>query len=186
MENSKHLYIKSKISSKIITIRGQKVILAHDLAAFYDVETKKLNQAVTRNITRFPGDFMFQLTWEELEELSRSQFVTLKRGQNMKYLPRAFTEHGVVASAFVLKSKKAEQVSIEIIREFKLLRDTLREWQGIDISELFRKMATMETKHANQIGIILDAIGEIMADEQITTSKNTLGFIKPKKQTGSE
>ncbi|MCK5615008.1 ORF6N domain-containing protein [Candidatus Pacearchaeota archaeon] len=91
------------IEKKILLIRGQKVMLDRDLAELYDVETKVLNQAVKRNIDRFPGDFMFQLTSEEYDSL-RSQNVTLKRGQHRKYLPYVFTENGVAMLSSVLKS----------------------------------------------------------------------------------
>jgi len=98
-----------EISEKIMTIRGKKVILASDLAEVYGVATKALNQAVKRNATKFPSDFMFQVTAEEAESLrrSRSQFVTLKRGQNIKYLPYVFTEHGAIMAATVLNSPEA-------------------------------------------------------------------------------
>jgi hypothetical protein len=82
------------IESKILSIRGKKVMLDQILANLYQVETKALNQAVKRNLKRFPEDFMFQLTKEEAEELLRSQFVTLKRGQHYKYLPYVFSENG--------------------------------------------------------------------------------------------
>ena len=87
-------------------IRGQRVILDSDLATIYGVETRSLNQAVKRNRNRFPGDFLFQLNLKEAREVrrSRSQNVTLKRGQNIKYLPYAFTEHGAVMAANVLNS----------------------------------------------------------------------------------
>jgi len=83
------------VESKILFIRGKKVMLDKDLAALYGVETKMLNRAVKRNIDRFPDDFMFQLTRDEYTELSRYQFGALKRGQNIKYSPYAFTENGV-------------------------------------------------------------------------------------------
>jgi hypothetical protein len=86
---------KERIEHAILLIRGHKVMLDSDLAALYDVTTKALNQAVSRNVDRFPNDFMFQLTRKEAAALSRSQFVTLKRGQNIKYRPHAFTEQGV-------------------------------------------------------------------------------------------
>lgn len=87
---------KKPIESLILTLRGQKVILAPDLADVYGVETRALNQAIKRNAERFPDDFYFRLTLEESKTVqsSRSQIVTLKRGQNIKYLPQAFTEHG--------------------------------------------------------------------------------------------
>ena len=95
------------IESKIYLIRGQKVMLDSDLAEMYGVFTKVLKQAVRRNIERFPEDFMFELTKEEIETLSRSQNVTLNRGGNIKYLPFGFTEHGVLMLSSVLRSEQA-------------------------------------------------------------------------------
>ena len=128
------------IQRKIYEIRGQKVILDRDLAALYQVETRVLNQAVKRNIDRFPEDFMFQLTWEEAEILKsqiiasssndadfpRSQFVTLKgKGHNIKYLPYVFTEHGVIMMASLLRSEIAVTMSVQITRAFVAMRQTI-------------------------------------------------------------
>jgi len=125
------------IQRKIYEIRGQKVILDRDLAALYQVETRVLNQTVKRNIDRFPEDFMFQLTWEEVELLTsqivisnvdfpRSQFVTLKgKGHNIKYLPYVFTEHGVVMLASLLRSEIAVKMSVQITRAFVAMRQAL-------------------------------------------------------------
>ena len=108
------------IENKIFTIRGQKVMLDSDLAQLYEVETKVLNQAIKRNIGRFPSDFMFQLTNEEWGNL-KSQFVTSSWGGKRK-LPFAFTEHGVLMLSSVLNSEKAVHVNIQIIRVFNKLR----------------------------------------------------------------
>ena len=113
------------IEKKIYLIRGQKVMLDRDLAALYDVETKVLNQAVKRNIKRFPLDFMFQLTQTEASDLSRSQFVTLKKGHNIKYLPYAFTENGVAMLSGVLNSDLAITANIQIMRTFTKLRELM-------------------------------------------------------------
>jgi hypothetical protein len=112
-----------RIERAIVVLRGHKVMLDSDLATLYDVKTKVLNQAVGRNIERFPEDFMFQLTEEEAIRL-RSQIVTLKtrRGQHRKYLPYAFTEQGVAMLSSVLRSTRAVQVAIEIMRTFVRLR----------------------------------------------------------------
>ena len=114
--------IQSNIESMIYEIRGLKVMLDKDLAKLYGVETKVLNQAVKRNIKRFPEDFMFQLT---KEECSRSQFVTLniKQGENLKYLPHAFTEQGVAMLSSVLKSDTAVEINIRIMRTFIAIRN---------------------------------------------------------------
>jgi hypothetical protein len=132
-----------KIRSRIRTIRGKKVILDFDLAEIYDVLTKALNQAVKRNLSRFPDDFIFQLTKEEAEmELrSRSQFVTLKRGTNVKYLPYAFTENGAIMAANVLNSPEAVRMSVFVVRAFVQMRDLLG-----GTKELAKQLAALEKK----------------------------------------
>ena len=100
------------IQQHILLIRGHKVMLDSDLAELYEVTTRALNQAVKRNLGRFPADFMFQLNYQEVR-ISRSQIVTLKRGQNIKYLPHAFTEQGVAILSSVLRSERAIQVNVE-------------------------------------------------------------------------
>jgi hypothetical protein len=120
------------IEDTILLIRGKRVILDHDLAKLYGVTTRALNQAVKRNLDRFPEDFMFQLTkaetaeWQRLKP-SRSQFVILNktRGTNIKYQPYAFTEHGILMLSSVLKSSRAVQVNIQIMRTFVRLRQML-------------------------------------------------------------
>ena len=132
------------IESVIIVIRGQRAILAADLAAIYGVETRALNQAVKRNMERFPEDFMFQLTRGEGEIVarSRSQFVTLKRGQNIKYLPYAFTEYGAIMAANVLNSGHAVRMSVFVVRAFVRLRRvvTSRKELVTKLEELQRKV----------------------------------------------
>jgi hypothetical protein len=115
MEGQTSLVPLERIERAIILVRGEKVMLDSDLAEIYGVETRILNQAVKRNTSRFPSDFMFQLTLEEAEAIlrSRSQSVTLKRGQNIKYLPYAFTEHGALMLANVLNSERAAQTSVQ-------------------------------------------------------------------------
>jgi hypothetical protein len=111
----------------IHTIRGQRVILAADLAKLYGVQAKRLNEAVSRNKVRFPSDFMFQLTqaeWDEVVSL-RSQFATLKQGQHQKYRPYAFTEHGAIMAANVLNSPQAVAMSVFIVRAFIRQREVL-------------------------------------------------------------
>ena len=107
-----------------------------DLAELYDVETKVLNQAVKRNIARFPEDFMFQLNKEESSELSRSQIVTLKRGRNIKYLPHTFTENGVAMLSSVLNSERAIQVNIQIMRTFTKIREMLSSHKNLNNSSV--------------------------------------------------
>jgi hypothetical protein len=112
------------IAARILELRGKKVMLDRDLAKLYGVKVKRLNEQVKRNIKRFPDDFMFRVTKEEVDSLrsqnvtlnSRSQFATLERGQNIKYLPYAFTEQGVAMLSSVLNSERAIQVNILIMR----------------------------------------------------------------------
>ena len=111
----------------IQTIRGQRVILAADLAKLFGVPTKRLNEQVRRNRAKFPSDFAFQLTAAELDawQISRSQIATLKHGYNIKYRPYAFTEHGALMAANVLNSPKAVAMSVYIVRAFVQQRDAL-------------------------------------------------------------
>jgi hypothetical protein len=115
------------ILSLITTIRGQRVILASDLAGLFSVETKRFNQQIKRNLDRFPSDFMFQLSADEADAIqrSRSQIVTLKKGQNLKYRPYAFTEHGAIMAANVLNSPQAVAISVYVIRAFIQQREVL-------------------------------------------------------------
>lgn len=123
------------IQNKIFEIRGQKVMLDKDIAELYNISTKALNQAVKRNLERFPADFMFQLAFNEIINMSpikqgkgsRSQIVTLKRGKNIKYLPYAFTRNGVNMLATVLRSGIAVQRSIFIMRAFSVLEGAMGE-----------------------------------------------------------
>jgi phage regulator Rha-like protein len=165
------------IVSKIVLVRGEKVIIDHDLAELYDVETKQLKRAVRRNITRFPEDFMFQLTKEEYRSL-RSQFGTLKRGTHSKYPPMAFTEQGVAMLSSVLNSDRAIEVNIAIMRAFVQLRKTLDSH-----SELARKLADLEMRfesHDEQIQAIFEAIRQLMAPPDKKVKK--IGFTVKEKQ----
>ncbi len=118
---------KKPIESLILTLRGQKVILDADISELYGVPTKRLNEQIKRNTDRFPEDFLFQLTREEADNVqrSRSQIVTLKRGQNIKYLPHAFTEHGAIMAATVLNSPEAVAMSVFVVRAFMQMREQL-------------------------------------------------------------
>ena len=163
------------IERRIFLIRRHKVMLDHDLAELYAVPTKALNQAVTRNLERFPEDFMFQLTWEESRTLLRSQFVTLKRGQNIKYRPRAFTEQGVAMLSSVLRSQRAVQVNIAIIRAFVRLREILATHK-----DLARKLEAMERKYDAKFKVVFDALRKLMEPPPEKT-RRAIGFQPPKK-----
>jgi len=151
-------------------IRGHRVMLDRDLAALYCVPTKTLNQAVKRNRTRFPGDFMFQLTREEADFL-RSQVVTLEvgRGKYPKYRPHAFTEQGVAMLSSVLRSERAIQVNIAIMRAFVRLRQII----GSN-KVLARRLAELEKKYDAQFRVVFDAIRELMEEPKFKSRR--IGF----------
>ena len=158
MNDKTSLIEPEQIEHAILLIRGQRVMLDRDLAALYGVETKNLNKAVQRNLERFPVDFMFQLTAEEAECL-RFQFGTLKRGQHFKYLPCVFTQEGVSMLSGVLRSPRAVQVNIAIMRVFVRLRETLALHK-----ELAHKLAELERKmegHDRSIRTLFDAIHQL-------------------------
>ena len=127
MSNKTEIVPAQDIRPLIRSIRDQRVILDTDLASLYQVPTKALNQAARRNREKFPEDLVFQLTWEEAARLPslRSQFVTLKRGQHLKYRPFAFTEHGALMAATVLNSPRAVAMSLYILRAFVKMREDL-------------------------------------------------------------
>ncbi|MBW1689638.1 MAG: ORF6N domain-containing protein [Deltaproteobacteria bacterium] len=129
--------MKKDVTSRIITIRGQKVILDADLAVLYGVETKTLNKAVSRNRARFPEDFAFRLTRDEFSGL-RFQNGTSNQGRGgRRYPPYAFTEHGAIMAASVLHSRKAEEMSVFVVRAFVKMRE-----QPIATRELARRPGT--------------------------------------------
>ena len=111
------------VEKRIFFLRGHRIVLSYDLADLYQVPTKALMQAIKRNLERFPEDFIFQLTPEESAAISRSQFVTLKQGKNLKYAPYAFTEQGIAMLSGVLQSSTAIKVNIEIMSAFVRLRE---------------------------------------------------------------
>jgi hypothetical protein len=167
------IMLAERIERTILIIRGTKVMLDRDLANLYGVGTKALNQAVKRNLDRFPPDFMFRLTWDEAEvadtrsqsvtlnagkrTASRSHSVTLKRGMNVKYRPYAFTEQGVAMLSSVLRSEQAIAVNIEIMRAFVRLRQLLASH-----TDLARKLDALEKKYDSQFRVVFDAIRQLM------------------------
>ena len=168
-------------------------MLDRDLADLYEVETRILNQAVKRNIKRFPGDFMFQLTKEEFEDLrfqfetsknnhsSRSQFVILKngKGHNLKYLPYAFTEQGVAMLSGVINSEKAISMNIAIMRAFVAVRQVLLKQS--DIKQQLKEIKEKIGEHDVQLNQIYDAM-ENLLDEKAAQRKweerDRIGFKK--------
>jgi hypothetical protein len=143
-------------------IRGQNVMLDFDLAELYEVETRVLKQAVRRNIERFPEDFLFELTKEEYDSL-RSQIVTLEtgRGKHSKYNPFAFTEQGVAMLSGVLKSTKAIQVNIAIMRAFVFMRQ-----YALSHKDLTEKLKEIETKYDKNFEDIYQAINYLIGEKE--------------------
>lgn len=164
------------IEGKILLIRGQKVMLDRDLADLYGVATKVLLQAVKRNITRFPEDFMFQLNYQEVAAL-RSQIVTSKTGRGgHRYQPYVFSEQGVAMLSSVLNSERAIQVNIAIMRAFVKLKEMLS-----TNKELAHKLEQLEQKmekHDGEIKLIFDAIRQLMIPAE--TTKKKIGFKREK------
>jgi len=161
------------IQNKIYLIRGHKVMLDRDLSELYNVPSKRLKEQVRRNLKRFPSDFMFELTWQEVESLRsqivtlkdadspRSQIATLESGRNIKYLPFAFTEQGVAMLSSVLNSDRAIEVNIQIMRVFTKLREMM-----VSHKDLARKIEDLERKfqdHDQKIIQIFNAIRQMMA-----------------------
>jgi ORF6N domain len=158
------------IEQAILVLRGHRVLLDTDLAVMYGVAAKALNQAVKRNIERFPSDFMFQLSVEEAG-LLRSQSVTSKSQGGRRYLPYAFTEQGVAMLSSVLRSPRAVQVNIEIMRAFVRLRRMLQQ-----NAELARKLAVLERKCDARFKTVFEAIRELMTPPE--RPKRQIGFVR--------
>ena len=163
------------LTKAIRLIRGESVILDADLAVLYGVTTSALNQAVSRNISRFPPDFAFRLTRAEADDVtrSRSPTVTLKRGTNLKYLPRAFTEHGALMAANVLRSRRAIAVSVKIVRAFIRLRKF-----ALTNEALARKVAELESRYDGQFDQVFEALRALLASPEPGHSRR-MGFQQP-------
>jgi hypothetical protein len=161
----KSLVAMEVVEKKILLIRGQKVILDVDLAELYGATTKVFNQAVKRNIDRFPKDFMFQLTADEALTI-RSQLVTASK-RNIRYLPYALTEHGIIMAAGILNSQRAIAASVYVVRAFVKLREMVASHK-----DLARKLADLEKTYDGQFQIVFEAMRQLIAVEE-----------KPKKKT---
>jgi len=167
---SKFVIITNYIEKNILLIKGQKVILDRDLAQLYDVETRVLKQAVKRNITRFPNDFMFVLSPDEFTNW-RSQFVTSNSdSMGLRHAPMAFTEQGVAMLSGVLNSERAILVNIAIMRTFVKLRGILEE-----NATLSRKLTEIEKKYDEQFKIVFQVLNELM-DPPSPPPKQIIGF----------
>ncbi|MDD3130528.1 MAG: ORF6N domain-containing protein [Bacteroidales bacterium] len=155
-----------QIQQKIYDIRDQKVMLDFDLADLYETETKRLKEAVRRNIGRFPPDFMFELTKAEFDVL-RTQFATSKRG-GTRYMPFAFTEQGVAMLASVLNSPKAIDVNIQIVRAFVFLRK-----YALSHKELSEKLKQLENKYDLQFKGVYEAIEYLFKKDRQDSEQKT-------------
>ena len=164
---TKSLISSAKVENLILRIRGHNVMLDKDLSDLYKVETKYLSRQVTRNIDRFPKDFMFVLTEKEFENL-RCQFGTSRWG-GRRYLPRVFTEQGVAMLSSVLRSKRAVKVNIEIMRTFVKLREMLA-----SNAQLSRTLNALERKYDIQFKVVFDAISQLMTPP--AANKKQIGF----------
>ncbi|MFH2141869.1 MAG: ORF6N domain-containing protein [Bacteroidota bacterium] len=151
------------IQSKIYEARGQKVMLDFDLAELYETETKRLKEAVRRNIERFPSDFMFELTRDEYNSL-RTQFATLEKGRSKysKFNPFAFTKQGVAMLASVLNSFKAMQVNISIVRAFVMVRQ-----YALTHKDLTEKLKKLEDKYNRQFSDVYEALNYLLEKDKI-------------------
>lgn len=204
MSTDSNLIPAERIERRVLLVRGQKVLLDFQLAELYEVETKALNQAVKRNLERFPEDFMFQLSEEEAEQILRSQIVTSGGGnwsqtvmsseasasksakpppamwsqtvttsakfRRASHLPFAFTEQGVAMLSSVLRSPRAVQVNIAIMRTFVQLRQLLSSH-----ADLAKKLASLESKYDQQFKAVFDAIRELMKPPT-ASQKREMGF----------
>jgi len=175
MINPKNMFPVQLIQTKIFFLRGQKVMLSPHLAELYQVESRSLNQAVKRNMERFPEDFMFQLTDSEFADL-KSQFVISSWGGSRRAKPYAFTEQGVAMLSTVLKSKRAIEVNIQIMRAFVKLREMLA-----TNKDLALKLTALENKYDEQFKVVFDAIRALMTEDE--KPKRRIGFKAGEKKT---
>src|SRR5438309_11966316 len=156
------------VQRRILVIRGQNVMLDFDLAELYGVETRALKQAVRRNLDRFPADFMFELSAAEIKKLV-SQTVIPTRGKFGGAAPMAFTEQGVAMLSSVLRSRRAAQVNIAIMRTFVRLREML-----LSNADLARKLGALENKYDRQFKLVFDATRELMIPPE--PARRRIGF----------
>ncbi|GFE81036.1 DNA-binding protein [Steroidobacter agaridevorans] len=149
------------VAQSIFILRGQRVLLDSELAALYQVPTKRLNEQVKRNLDRFPEDFMFRLSRPEVDVLNRSQIATgSQKHRDPRYPPYAFTEHGAIMAATILNSQRAIEMSIYVVRAFVQLRDLLA--SNHQLAEKFAELERKVSSHDQAIVGILKAIRELM------------------------
>jgi hypothetical protein len=192
MKNKAETAAPEAIAGRILVLRGTRVILDAELANLYGVTTKRFNEQVRRNAGRFPADFMFRLTNQDVASL-RSQIATLEhgRGQYSKYPPHAFTEHGAIMAATILNSPRATEVSVYVVRAFVRLRETLAS-HGLlaaKLEELERKTEALSLRHdslaANtraQLRHVFEALRELMTPPE--PERRPIGFVAPEDRRG--
>lgn len=161
------------VMSKIYVIRDQKVMLDRDLAELYGVETKVLKQAVKRNINRFPGDFMFEMTHHELEQW-RDEFASQEDRRGLRYPPFCFTEQGVTMLSCVLNSERAIQLNIQIVRIFTKIREMLTDTLGmkLDIEEIKKKLKNQD----KNIELVFTYLDELIEKQENPNPRPRVGF----------
>ena len=180
-----HMEYLEKIQSRIYEVRGVRVMLDFDLAALYQVETKVLKQSVRRNLDRFPEDFMFEMTEQEYNSLIislRSQIVTSNERGGRRHMPFAFTEHGVIMLASLLRSEIAVQMSVQITRAFVAMRNYIMSTRHIEseLAELRAKLELLERNDEDNLGAIND-LSEDMRNE-IATIYDAIAALSVKAQ----
>ena len=169
------------VVSKIYLIRGQKIMLDRDLAELYGVETRVLKQSVKRNISRFPVDFMFEMTKYELENW-RSQFVTSNSDlMGLRHLPFCFTEQGVAMLSSVLNSERAIKVNIEIIRAFTRIRQVLTE--NTELRLAIEKLEKKTDNNSKNIELVFQYIDELTQKRKSQKPRKQIGYKLPKKKS---
>lgn len=162
------------IENKILFIRGRKVMIDRDLSILYRVETRVLNQAVKRNLKRFPEDFMFQLTDGEMKNWKSHIVMTNKEKMGLRRKPYAFTENGVAMLSSILNSERAIEVNIQIMRTFTKLREML-----LTHRDLRQKIEEMEKKYDYQFKVVFDTIKQLL--EPVKKPKRQIGFLASEK-----
>ena len=180
--NKTAIVLAKRVSSKIVILRNQKVILDTDLAELYGVPVKRLNEQIKRNHERFPADFLFTLTGEEYQGLKSQDATSSSAHGGRRYLPHAFTEHGAVMAATVLNSKRAIEMSIFVVRAFVQMRQEMAVNQQV-VSKLSELEARLEI-HDGEIQDLVEAIHELLAP--LPANNRRIGFETPVRQAKSE
>ena len=171
MNSMPNLIPQERVESKILIIRGQKVMLDRDLAKLYEVPTRRLNEQVKRSMKRFPEDFMFQLTKEEMENWKSQIAISNSVKMGLRRRPYAFTEQGVAMLSSVLNSERAIQVNIQIMRAFIKIKE-----MALSYKELQKKIDAMEKKSDRQFKIVFDAMRKLLEPPKKSEIVKVIGF----------